>query len=468
MKNSDNSIQALIPKDGNGHQFVCYADCCSGIPGAINESNFASVNKIVASLDPQPEFICFPGDEIRGLVTCEKMLEEQWRYWFEVEMKWLDKDKIPLFNTPGNHTVYDTMSEKVYQQVMKHLPQNGPSGQERLMYYVRRDDFLLAFLNSLNSELGGEGRVETNWLEHILSEHSDAKYKIVFGHHPVYSVNGFSGTNQREIATDNGKKFWNLLIKHNVMAYICSHILAFDVQVHKGVLQILTAGAGTTPHMPEDMEYLHCVQAAIDANGLRYQVLDTSGKIREWLKWPIELPPSSTWSKYESGKSTVIFAGKKKDDATTDYLAIWRISGHSSAELNGKVQTLLCGGNNDDSLPQLWIGLRGTEQRISVLLSPNPGRSPHLWLGPTLVPDRTFEIQLAIHTGMGPGGFLWRWNDSAPWSSLNSASPWGAERLTWPVNWHIGHDQYGENSAQFRGDNLEVGFYTKELRFSKD
>ncbi|MDP2857745.1 MAG: hypothetical protein Q8P50_07185 [Bacillota bacterium] len=48
--------------------------------------------------------------------------------------------------------------------------------------------------------------------------------------------------------------------------------------------------------MPEDVEYLHCVQAALDTGGLRYQVLDTSGAIREWLSWPLELPPSAGWT----------------------------------------------------------------------------------------------------------------------------------------------------------------------------
>ena len=74
------------------------------------------------------------------------------------------------------------------------------------------------------------------------------------------------------------RRFWEILVRHGVLAYVCSHILAFDLQVHDGVLQILTAGAGTAHRMPEDIEYLHCIQAALDAMMvLRYQVLDTDG-----------------------------------------------------------------------------------------------------------------------------------------------------------------------------------------------
>ena len=83
-------------------------------------------------------------------------------------------------------------------------------------------------------------------------------------------------------------------LKVMYIAYLCSHILAFDVQAHRGVLQVCTAGAGTAHRMPEDIEYLHCVQAAIDAEGLRYQVIDVEGRVREELSWPVILPPITT------------------------------------------------------------------------------------------------------------------------------------------------------------------------------
>lgn len=102
------TITALTPRDGGGHQFVCYADSCSGVAGAPEEAAFARVNAILARLRPQPQFICFPGDEIIGLATDAETLRDQWRHWFEREMRWLDRDKIPLYHTTGNHTAYDS------------------------------------------------------------------------------------------------------------------------------------------------------------------------------------------------------------------------------------------------------------------------------------------------------------------------------------------------------------------------
>ena len=454
-------IPALLPRHGRGHQFVCYADSCSGVPGAPHAATFAAVNRVVARLEPAPEFICFPGDEIIGLVGRRDLLEAQWRHWFDVEMAWLDRARIPLYHTPGNHTVYDAMSEAVYRAVMAHLPENGPPGQEGLSYFVRRGDLLLVFLNTLDARLGGEGRVDVAWMDDVLSGHADARHKFVFGHHPVYSVNGFAGSYQRDMDPDDGRALWAALVRHGVIAYVCSHILAFDVQVHDGVLQILTAGAGTRHRMPEEVEYLHCVQAAVDDDGLRYQVLDRDGAVCEWLTWPWALPASASWQRWAATPALSV-----GDDgaALTHHVIAWRFTGRAASSARGEPQTLLCAWDSDDALASLWIGLRGREQRLCVLLSPEPGRSPHLWLGPELPLDQEFDIQVALHTGMGPGGILWRWDDRAPWSSLHGAAAWGADRLAWPETWAIGHGQTGAESAPFRGEKLAVAGCIHALR----
>ena len=447
------SIPALLPRDGTGHQFVCYADSCSGVPGGPHEASLAAVNEVVS------------GDAVSGLTADEEALRSQWRHWFQAEMDWLDGDAIPLYHTTGNHTAYDTASEAVFCEVMTHLPQNGPPGQKGLAYVIRRDDLLMVFVNTTWSGLGGEGRVETTWLNQVLSDQARARYKLVLGHHPVHPVNGFSGPYQREIARENGRAFWEVLVRHGVLAHTCSHILAFDVQVHQDVLQILTTGAGTAHRMPEGIEHLHCVQMALDRIGLRYQVLDTARQVREWLSWPSAIPPTATWTPLEARDQIVPWNSDQGRGATLAQFVAWRFEGTSPAG-GGTQQTLLAGWDPGPDLPPLWIGLQGDEQRLAALLSPGPGRSPHLGLGPTLVPGRPFQVQVAIHTGLGPGGFLWRWADTSPWSSLTAASPWGAERLGWPACWSIGHGKRGATSRPFRGTRLQVAFHSQQLRMT--
>lgn len=440
-------IPALRPR-GHGHHFVLYGDACSGVPGAPHEQTFAGVNATLRRLHPAPEFILFPGDEIIGLTGDAETLRLQWRHFLDHELAWLDRTATPMFHSTGNHTTYDRMSEAVFRE-MAAMPRNGPPGQEGLAYVVRRGDLVIVVVHTLWSGLGGEGHVETEWLRATLGEHSDARHKVVVGHHPVFPVNGFAGAYQRQIGPEHAEAFWDILVGAGVHAYLCSHILAFDVQVHRGVLQITTAGAGTAHRMPEGVEYLHLVQAALDDQGLRYQVIDSDGRVREALSWPITLPAADRWTRLAAGVQPALLAGP----ASAERVVALRLSGVAASE-GGPAQTLFA-AREPPALPTLWIGLRGAAQLLTAILSPEPGRSPHYWLGPTVTPGQPFEIEMVIHAGMGPGGVLWREAGRDAWSSFVGASAWGAERLPWPSRWWVGQDDEAADEP-FAGTGLAV------------
>ncbi|MDB5378700.1 MAG: hypothetical protein JWR00_3146 [Rubritepida sp.] len=440
-------IAALEPR-GEGHRFVLYADACSGVPLAPHAADFARVNTVLARLSPPPEFILFPGDEVIGLTASAEELRAQWRHFLEVEMAWARG--IPVFHTTGNHTAYDAMSEAVFRAALPHLPRNGPPGQEGLSYSVRRGDLAMIFVHTLWTGLGGEGQVETEWLREELHRHRDARHRLVLGHHPAFPVNGFSGDWQREIGPGCREAFWDALVEGDVLAYLCSHILAFDVQVHRGVLQVTTGGAGTGHRMPEGVEYLHALHAALDAEGLRYEVLDDSGRAREGLSWPLRLPPAATWQVLPWGENEAPFTGATAAHPSPRLVAL-SLRGRAASGHAGAAQALLAAGT-EGRLPTVWIGLRGPEQRLCVILAAAPGRSPSYWFGPALGAGEAFALELLLHGGMGPGGVLCRTSPDAPWNSLRSAASWGPERIDWPMRWHAG--------TGFRGEGLELRFWT--------
>ena len=111
------------------------------------------------------------------------------------------------------------------------------------------------------------------------------------------------------------------------------------------------------------------------------------------------------------------------------------------------------------ALAPLWLGVTGPSRRLTAILAPEPGRSPHYWFGPALEAGAPFDLQLALHGAMGPGGVLWRAGDEAPWSSLDAASPWGAERLVWPERWSVGHGPGGPSDRPFAGADLAVSVH---------
>jgi hypothetical protein len=143
-------------ESGAGHQFLLYGDSCSGVPNALHERTFASVNAVVRRLRPQPEFVLFSGDEIIGLVPDPEALRAQWRYWLDKEMAWLDRTKMPMWHTTRNHTTYDEMSEGVFREILR-LPKNGPPAQEGLSYWVLRNDLLMVFVHTLWTGLDWTG-----------------------------------------------------------------------------------------------------------------------------------------------------------------------------------------------------------------------------------------------------------------------------------------------------------------------
>lgn len=445
-------IPALRPR-GPGHQFLVYGDSCSGVPGAPHEKTFALVNAIARRLDPAPDFIAFLGDEVVGLTADEAALRAQWRHWLEVETAWIDRATTPVFHATSNHTTYDVMSERVFAEVFTDLPRNGPDGQEGLAYYARRGDLLLVVVHTSAMALGGEGHVELDWLAKTLRNHADARHKLVLGHHPVFPVNGFSGAYQREIGPEYAESFWDLLVEHDVTAYLCSHILAFDAQVHRGVLQITSAGAGTAHRMPEGIEYLHLVQMALDDTGLRYQVLDTEGTVRERLDWPLAPIEPAAWAGLSLGHQPFI----GPDDGGC---LIWRFQGKASANQAGAAQTLLEAWSPGPVQSPLWIGLTGPSRKLTVIIAPEAGRSPHAWFGPALPPGQAFDLQVALHPGMGPGGVLWRDGVDGAWSTLSGASAWGPERLIMPERWTIGHGRQGTLDRRFVGLDLAAAIGT--------
>ena len=213
-------------------------------------------------------------------------------------------------------------------------------------------------------------------------------------------ISARSGTNMR-------RPFWDILVNENVLAYLCSHILAFDVQAHRGVLQICTAGAGTAHRMPEGVEYLHCVQAALDEEGLRYQVLDTDGAVRERLEWPLRDPDPAGWRELPLGDVDAPFSGHVESGRRIEL----RLVGQSAATDVASAQTILT-AFAPDSIAPFWLGLRGPKQTLTAIVGRQPGRSPSYWFGPDLSSRREFRHSRHALSGYGP------WRSSLPPSRL--------------------------------------------------
>ena len=451
------AIPALLPRDPTGRHFLLYSDCCSGVPGTAVSANLAAVNRMVARIDPSPEFIAFPGDAVRGYTEDYGELRRQWDYWLGTEMAWVAQRKLPLFQSTSNHNTYDAGSETVFRAVHAKLPRNGPPGQEGLAYWVRSGNLLYVSTHQPDQQM----LIDHAWLERVLENNADATYKFVAGHYPVFPVNGYQTWPLWCFPPRQRRPFWDLLVKHRVDAYLASHIIAFDVQLHGGLPQIVSGGAGTAfgpgGFMPGRSEFFHAVQIAVDQQGLRYQVHDPSGRIRERWQWPMTLPDQDSWQQVTPQNATRLLAGADLQGRPIAVRIRGRDSGMRPASPD---QTLLAGVDTREGLEPVWIGIERDSGRLLVRLIPVSGEGWQVWRGPPLPVTGGWDHQLCLDPFMGPGGVLHRAIPSGPWSTLESTSSKGCEHLAQPQRWVVGHGQSGPSDRPFRGGALQLTMAT--------
>ncbi|HEX8373225.1 MAG TPA: hypothetical protein VF585_10625 [Chthoniobacterales bacterium] len=474
------SIPALVPRDDTGHQFVLLADACSGHSkmlgpdfNATIASNFAGIAAMIQRLEPAPEFLCFAGDAVWGYqsfeadengLTCDKEdLRAQWQHFLHEEMAWATTAGCPVYYATSNHQNFNPEADRIFPETFPEIPRNGPPGLEGLAYWVRRGNLLLVFLHAPDGARHlYEGRLASQapWLEEVLRANADAKHKIVIGHYPIFPVDGGDWAPNWRMWPDEGAALWDVTRANGVTAFLCAHVLAFDAQVHDGVLQICSAGAGFPFKSLTDT--LHVTQIAVDDDGLRFQVLDMTGSVRESITWP---PQLGCWTPLEISRPANPF-GTSDEEISAVLTAraqggilkapiFWRFRGVSSIAVDHyKRQTLLTGWDFFRGPADVWIGFEGT--RLVVELVPEAGRGPQHWLGPVLEVGAPFSFEIGLHPDLGPGGVLFRADESQPWSSLPTASARGAEILSWPNLWAIGHRQSGTNDTAFEGKDLQV------------
>jgi hypothetical protein len=448
--------QKVIPaltSQPSGYQFVLIGDSHS----VTEDSKFQEINAVIDRLHPAPQFVCLAGDHIWGWTEDVTVLNEQWLQWFSQNKSLLRHN---VFHCTANHSVVGPISATFYSKLFVDIPENGPVDGKKLNYYIRDKNFLLVVINTAwntTSYTTGKGMpgqsVDTEWLDQVLTENKDATYKLVMGHHPVFPVDGFSG--KWLVEKNSGKKMWNLLVHHGVRAYMCAHLIAFDVQVHEGVLQI-TSGGGGYPYFfnKEDTEYNHCVQLAIDSTVLRYQTLDTKGNMREWLSWPLHIPAIDTWQEVTDSHGMPSRYDVTIKSLQQVPLVLLRIRGTRNGD---ESQTLL--RSDDDSF---WLGIEGDQLCVrlkpiaprdkkegvdtlnlpdkSIITIPkNKEMDRMTWTGPT-INEGYFDFQLAIHMGMGPGGFMYQTSGQHAWSSMTTSAWHGPADADWPEKWLIADD----------------------------
>jgi tartrate-resistant acid phosphatase type 5 len=87
---------------------------------------------------------------------------------------------------------------------------------------------------------GQDTKAQLRWLESTLAK-SNARWKLVVGHHPIYAAGGGHGETKEMIA-----EVLPVLEKHGVQVYFCGHDHVLEYLVH-GKMSFFVCGGGASP-----------------------------------------------------------------------------------------------------------------------------------------------------------------------------------------------------------------------------
>jgi 3',5'-cyclic AMP phosphodiesterase CpdA len=222
VKAANINITATAIENKSLLRFVSVADTGTGDKG---QYSVAKAMTNYHSKNPY-DLVILAGDNIYNNGEMEKI-----EAVFERPYAALLKQNVKFQAVLGNHDIRTANGEPQLKY---------PGFNMKGRYYTFRQDAVQFF--GLDTNVNADWKNQLAWLEKELSS-SDAPWKIVFGHHPVYA-SGVYGSNPDFI-----NKFTPLFQKYNVQLYINGHEHHYERtrSINGTTYLICGAGAGNRP-----------------------------------------------------------------------------------------------------------------------------------------------------------------------------------------------------------------------------
>lgn len=231
------------PQEHTGFRFVVMGDSRGQWGDAVNEATLRKLLEQLKKRKPQPNFVLFTGDQIKG-----SNVDLELAQWKEIV-----DDYFPLqqyYPTLGNHE----NDEKLFSKHFPHLPKDQLPGYQRTVYSFDYQNARFIVLNSNRMDDKDRYIVDVeqrNYLENKLKGSHQA-YHFVMLHVPAYpsSVHYGKSLDAKPAERD---AFWGLLDRYKVSAVFVGHEhnysrravdSSFSSQFQNQVYQLTVGGAG--------------------------------------------------------------------------------------------------------------------------------------------------------------------------------------------------------------------------------
>jgi hypothetical protein len=202
----------------------------------------------------QPDFVLVAGDLVNGhWWDGPRCVEHMGSIYYTGWINRMKEHGLKYYTAVGDHELGDDPwppekikliqhLEKVYCEHLK-MPMNGPEHKKGLAYYVRKGNLLLVTVetfevkdDSMHLDVTGE---QLQWLKKVLSDNSDAAFKIVQGHIPIWGEIKSRSSSRLMLANGKNSEFYKTLKEYGVDLYLAGEFHDVTVLESGGIWQIV-------------------------------------------------------------------------------------------------------------------------------------------------------------------------------------------------------------------------------------
>lgn len=251
------AVQPLKNIDAPSLQFFAL-----GCAGSANEGQRLVAESMAKVAEGhKPDFVLYLGDNFygRGVLSTE---DPKWKTHFEdiFDSKALP---MPFYAILGNHDHYLNPQAQIdYSKTNSRWRMDAPYYSFQKTIGTETVDFFAIDTTAL---LKGDA-TQLKWLEEKLGG-SKASWKVVFGHHPVYS----SATTYPKQTARHRQILEPVLLRHKTDLYIAAHNHSIEVLKEQNGIHYVVSGGGSRPRNVEWTESTQFAHADVGFAWLRIQ-----------------------------------------------------------------------------------------------------------------------------------------------------------------------------------------------------
>ena len=244
--------------DGQTWKFVVFGDTPDPDIATITGHCPILGNLSARIAGESPDLVIYVGDLINGLGTTNASpvhgdFDTQFSNWKSAVQPIYDfqnSSGVPIYVARGNHEVFliteanTTLVDSYMRNIGSLMPQNGPSTEAGLTYWVQHKGAEFISLDQYRApNVVDMGTVNQSWLDQRLASDS-SEFTFVWGHTPAYASVGTAPS--LYLNTTERDAFWSSLDNNNVTAYFCGHVHNYARGNANGTWEVLVGNGGAT------------------------------------------------------------------------------------------------------------------------------------------------------------------------------------------------------------------------------